>query len=256
MKQETYAILFFAFTFYPSSLLFHNHKRWTDTAATNRIWDAGNARMFCPLTTLWIFALSTGQGWTAQFFRWDFLSATLSPHAYNCFLFHQVVPQWYFAARFGSFWNWWNYRKKMYWFSPAPCPVQWYEYFFVVVLVVFFSHAMNSIQSATGELLWKLWVQVKGEEKIEGVDDEDIAKLLLGIIEGLTGIEPKLEFTLEDCGLASIAVPALVASLNKAFSKKKLDFTITAADLVSAETIADIADAIEAAKRLADQQGV
>ena len=96
----------------------------------------------------------------------------------------------------------------------------------------------------------------KKKDENEMADDDDIAPLLLDIIEGLTGIEPKLEYTLEDCGLASIAVPALVASLNKAFYKKKLDFTIAAADLVSADTIADIAGAIEEAKGLADQQGV
>lgn len=144
----------------------------------------------------------------------------------------------------------------MYWFSPAPCPVKWYEYFLVVLLVVGFSHVMNFIQSATGDVLWKLWVRVKKKDENEMADDDDIAPLLLDIIEGLTGIEPKLEYTLEDCGLASIALPALVASLNKAFSKKKLDFTIAAADLVSADTIADIAGAIEEAKGLADQQGV
>eukprot|EP00957_Ditylum_brightwellii_P211969 15366816-Ditylum_brightwellii.AAC.1 len=37
---------------------------------------------------------------------------------------NQVVAQWYFAVtRPGSFWNWWQYRKNMYWFSPQPCPV-------------------------------------------------------------------------------------------------------------------------------------
>jgi acyl-CoA synthetase (AMP-forming)/AMP-acid ligase II len=60
------------------------------------------------------------------------LYLTLAPNSYNCFLFHQMVGQWYFAAtRNRHMWNWWRYRKDFYWFSPKPCPVEWYEYFFV-----------------------------------------------------------------------------------------------------------------------------
>ena len=88
--------------------------QWTDTAATNRIWDNSYARMFCPLTTVWVFAISTGRGFTCKVLRANFLYVTLSPHSYNCFLFHQMVAQWYYAAtRPGSFWNWWQYRKTM-----------------------------------------------------------------------------------------------------------------------------------------------
>ena len=41
-------------------------------------------------------------------------------------------------------------------------------------------------------------------------DDEDTAKLLSEIIEGMTGIEPLLDYTMEECGLASVGVPILV----------------------------------------------
>ena len=66
-----------------------------DTAAAIRLWDNIGARLFCPLTTLWIFALSTGEGFTAMLLRSDFLVQKLAPNSYNCFLFHQVVAQWY-----------------------------------------------------------------------------------------------------------------------------------------------------------------
>merc|ERR1712070_729864 len=100
-----------------------------DAASVNRIWDNICGRLFAPLTTLWIFSLSTGKGITSRFLRSKFLVENIAPHSYNCFLFHQMVAQWYFAAtRNGRWWNWWNYRKNMYWFSPKPCPVEWYEY--------------------------------------------------------------------------------------------------------------------------------
>ncbi len=119
----------------------------SDPGSSNRIWDNIGGRIFAPLTTLWIYALSTGEGFTAKLLRWNFLSTTLAPNAYNCFLFHQMVGQWYYAAtRNGTMWNWWRYRKEFYWFSPAPCPVEWYEYFYVVGLVVAFSRLMNTLE--------------------------------------------------------------------------------------------------------------
>ena len=69
-----------------------------DSPAVTRLWDEICARMMAPLTTLWIFAMSTGEGWTASFLRRDILVNTLSPTAYNCFLFHQMIGQWYIAV--------------------------------------------------------------------------------------------------------------------------------------------------------------
>jgi len=230
--------------------------QWTDAAATNRIWDMGYARMFCPLTTLWVFALSTGEGFTAKFFSWKFLSETLSPNSYNCFLFHQMVAQWYYAAtRKGAWWNWWNFRKKMYWFSPQPCPTEWYEYFLVVGCVVAFSQFLTALEPKVGEVLDKLRVWIKGGEDDEA-EDVDTAEVLMDIVEGMTGIEPQTDWTLDECGLASIGLPVLVGLLNKNFSKKNRQVAITPADLVSAETIADMVEVVDNAKSLANHQGV
>ena len=118
---------------------------FTDTAQINRLWDNICGRLVAPLTTLWLFALSTGEGWTAMVLRSTYLVDCIAPHAYNCFLFHQPIGQWYFAAtRNGQWWNWWRYRKIMYWFSPSALPVEWYEYFAVVTLTVGFSALMNA----------------------------------------------------------------------------------------------------------------
>ena len=94
-----------------------------------------------PITTLWIYALSTGHGLTAYVASRRYIVDNLAPASYNCFLFHQMVAQWYLAAtREGHWWSWWRYRKIQYWFSPKPCPIEWYEYFFVVGLVVAWSN--------------------------------------------------------------------------------------------------------------------
>ena len=72
----------------------------------------------------------------------------------------------------------------------------------------------------------------------------------------MTGIEPLLDYTLEECGLASIGVPLLVNLLNKNFSTKQRRLNVTASDLVGAKTIGDMIDVVDAAKALADDQGV
>ena len=87
-------------------------------------------------------------------------------------------------------------------------------------------------------------------------DDEDTAKLLAEIIEGMTGIEPLLDYTLEECGLASVGVPILVNLLNKNFSTKQRRLNITASDLVEAKTVGDMVEVVDAVKARADDQGV
>jgi hypothetical protein len=42
---------------------------YADPSITNRIWDEIYSRSFAPLTLLWIFALSTGKGFTARLLR-------------------------------------------------------------------------------------------------------------------------------------------------------------------------------------------
>ena len=87
-------------------------------------------------------------------------------------------------------------------------------------------------------------------------DDEDTSEVLRGIIEGITRIEPSMDFTLEECELAYVGVPVLVTLLNKNFSTNKNKVNITAVDLVTAKTIADIGNAVDAAKALEREQGV
>jgi len=228
---------------------------YLDNQSINRLWDNISARFSCPLTTLWIFALSTGEGTTARFLRGRFLVETLAPNSYNCFLFHQMVCQWYFAAtRNGQWWNWWNYRKTFYWFSPSPVPVEWYEYFYIVGLTVCFSSMMNILVPQLIDNVGKLKRLVLNENYIDS--EFDTTELLIEIVEDMTGIVPKMDWSLEECGLGSVGVPVITARINNSLSTRNLKVTVTATEIVTADTIADLVDVVDNAILLAEADGI
>ena len=227
---------------------------FTDTSSINRIWDNICGRLFAPLTTLWIFSLSTGEGVTASILRTSFLVDIIAPHSYNCFLFHQVVGQWYYAAtREGHWWNWWRYRKSMYWFSPQPCPVEWYEYFYLVGLTVSFSALINStVQPFMTELFAAFKTIIFGDSD----EDVEVKEALLEAIEDMTGFAPELEWSLDQCGLSSVGLPLLAARLSKAFSTKTTPLSITTAALSKARTVQDLVGVVENVRSKSDEEGI
>lgn len=226
-----------------------------DASYVHRLWDNLCGRIMCPLTTLWIFGMATGEGYTSMIFRNDFLVNTLGPNSYNCFLFHQMVGQWYSAATRPGMWNWWQHRKSFYWFSPGPCPVEWYEYFTVVGLVVAFASFMNN---TIGPYIMGVGMKITrllGGEKDDN-DDVDIGPALCDLIEKMTGIEPEMDSTLDEVGMASVGIPVLVGMLNSALSTKGSPLSVTLADLVEVKTIGDIVLVVEEARDRMQQDGV
>jgi peptidoglycan/LPS O-acetylase OafA/YrhL len=226
---------------------------FSDSRSVARIWDNIYARLFAPLTLLWVFAMCTGRGITAYIASNKFLVETLSPTSYSCFLFHQMVGQWYFAAtRSGHWWNWWRYRKTQFWFSPNPCPVEWYEYFYVTILVVAWSKGMGQVEPYLIDISNAIRDHAKAKDaEMETVD------VVLRVIESMTGIEAKADWLLEECGLASIGVPVLAGLLNKRFSRQQdIAVQISVVQLISANTIADIAAVVDKAKEVAKHNGV
>ena len=117
-----------------------------------------------------------------MFFRNRFLVDVLSPTAYSCFLFHQMVAQWYFAATRSMWWDWWRFRKTQYWFSPNPCPVEWYEYFYVVGMVVAWSKLMAAIEPTLTDWCYQLkcWV-IGGGPDVEEMNPVDV---VLDVVQG------------------------------------------------------------------------
>lgn len=224
---------------------------FTDVAIVNRLWDNICGRLVAPITTLWIFALATGEGVTASILRSTTLSESIAPHAYNCFLFHQPVSQWYYAAtRPGLWWNWWQYRKTMYWFSPGPCPVEWYEYFYVVMLTVGFSTLMNiTAEPITAAVIGFIKELLLGNDE----DEVTVEEALVFAIEDMTGFAPELDWTLDQCGLSSVGLPQLANRIKNAMPKK---FNMTAGQLSDAKTVGDICDVVKKAIAQAEADGI
>lgn len=231
--------------------------KYTDTAVVNRLWDNVCGRLIAPLTTIWIFALATGEGWTASVLGSPFLSQTVAPHAYNCFLFHQPVGQWYYAATRGNgvWWNWWQYRKTMFWFSPDPCPVEWYEYFYLVILIVGFSSLMNATAEPFMAAVVNFFkVLLSGSDDSE--EEIDAEQTLIDAIEDMSGFAPELDWTLDQCGLSSLGLPQLATRLNNIISTKNNPVSITPAQLSDARTVSDIANALKNAITQAKMDGI
>ena len=72
-----------------------------------------------------------------------------------------------------------------------------------------------------------------------------VAATLRGVIVKITGIEPEIDSTLDEVGLASVGLPVVVGLLNKSLASKRIPVSITTLDLVEAKTMADIATVIE-----------
>jgi len=94
---------------------------------------------------------------------------------------------------------------------------------------------------------------IKGEEEAE---DVDIADAVCKAVEKMTGIEPDLDSTLDEVGLASVGLPVIVGMLNSTFGTKKTPMSITAAELVETETIEDMVAVVEGAFARMKQDGV
>ena len=191
---------------------------YSDPGITNRNWDEIYSRSFAPLTLLWIFAISTGKGLTARILRARPLSQFLAPTAYACFLFHQMVGQWYYAiTRHGHWWNWWEHRKSFYWFSPEPVPVEWYEYFYLVGLVVLFAKLVQPFDSLLHNIYSKL-LGIARKQKLKEQPALDIANIVLKTATNIAGLEVSRDLGLNDNGLASLGTVRFISALETEFS--------------------------------------
>ena len=235
----------------------HANQYDTDTSSIIRLWDNVGGRIACPLTTIWIFSLGTGRGLTAYILRSSLLSKTVGINSYGCFLFHQMVAQWYYAAtRKGHFWNWWRYRKSFYWFSPQPCPIEWYEYFTVVAIVVLFSQFVEHTVMPVARRMLNSVVDRFAPTMDDEEEEINTCLTIFGIIENVTGIEPELDSTLDEVGLASVGIPVIVGMVNRAFNTKQEPLAVTQQDLVGARTIGEIIAAVDNARDRMHHDGV
>lgn len=226
---------------------------FADPATVNRIWDNIYARLFAPITLLWIFALSTGQGVTARVLRFSPLSQVLAPTAYACFLFHQMVGQWYYAITRGEWWNWWSDQKAFYWFSPQPVPVEWYEYFYVVGLVVLFSKLVQPLEPTLRRSFNFVANTIRGTATGKQLAKDTTTEILL-IVQRVTGLEAQPDWSLAECGLASLGIVQFTNTLESEFSTPDHKIRLPVPDIVAAQSIQEIAAIVDIARREEDAQ--
>jgi hypothetical protein len=117
----------------------------------------------------------------------------------------------------GQWWNWWSYRKAFYWFSPQPSPVKGYEFFLLVILVVLFARLMGPVD----RVLRRGWAEIWPKSlKTSPPPARDALAEIIQIVEQITGMEAKAEWTLEECGLGSLDITQFTNILNTQLSSR------------------------------------
>lgn len=221
-----------------------------DSALDRYVWSVLVERLKTPLIAIWLALLSMpGRSLTSRVLEWRPLSEVLGPTSYGCFLFHQIICQWYWwATRAGSVkpteislagmqavypatfeydppptafnytspkkdYTWWNFPKYYYWFSPLPLPVAWWEFFYVVILTTLFAMFCNSYVNPYLTRCY-IWISNKFGSK-EKKNSQNGIEIVQECIQELTG-EDSFDETLDiqQQGVGSVGLPIFVGLLN------------------------------------------
>ena len=202
------------------------------------------SRLLLPCMVLWLYGLSVGEGRVCHFLSSPILVDVLAPASYNVYLFHQFISQMYYLATRYEWWSYWRFRKNFFWFSPQPLPVGWWEYFVIVAITTAFSVQMAKIDPwlvSTWERGCKLLVRCVSGRVDEEHEPKTVLEVVLTVVEQLTGAAVEADWTLAECGLASIAAPVLINQLVKALP----EVTISLADLAKVDSIAGMAELLD-----------
>ena len=216
------------------------------TRSVAGIW----SRFLLPVMVVWLFGLAVGRGVTVQLFIQPIFTDVLAPVSYNMYLFHQWVGQLYYLITRQEWWSYWRYRKQFFWFSPAPVPVGWWEYFYVVILTTFFGMFMAKLDP----YMISKWDQMRRFLIPRANQGRELTttEIVLNEIEQLTGSAVEPDWTLAECGLASVAGPVVINRLQNAVP----GVTISLQDLVEIDTISQLADLLAEQLREANATGV
>jgi len=214
-----------------------------------RSWAAIQSRMYGPLMVLWLYALAVDRGITARFFSRPLFVERLGPISYFMYLFHQLVGQYYWLVTRRKWWSYWRYRKAFFWFSPAPVPTAWWEYFFIVILTTWLAEFLALVDPWLIARWERARVYLFGGRLSEGSLTIDV---VLKTISGLTGAPVNPDATLAECGLVSVAAPVIISLLTAALP----GVTISLPDLVAINTVLELADLLEERRKEASTTGV
>lgn len=257
-----------------------------DSALDRYVWSVLVERVKTPLIAVWLALLSMpGRSLTARVLEWRPLSQILGPTSYGCFLFHQIICQWYWwATRAGSVrpteislagmqtvypatfeynppptafnytspksdYTWWNFPKYYYWFSPLPLPVAWWEFFFVVMLTTLFAMFCNAYVNPplTFCYLWVCQKITSGTRKPPGsITGLEIVRQC--VLE-LTGEDSYDEnFDIQQQGVGSVGLPIFVSLLNS--KDERLGLKVS--DIAGLSSMGQLAELVEKLLQTAD----
>ena len=209
-----------------------------------RTYAAVMSRIYAPLLAVWLYAMAAGHGLTAWLFAKPFMVNVLAPTAYNIYIFHQWVGQMYWWVTRNDMWSYWRYRKDLYWFSPKPVPVNWWEYPFIVILATAWAMFMNIFNPQL--ILW--WNAAIGRAaSIETTMSRSSANntalgTLLNVVTDLTGLDPDPDSSILECGIHSFGLPVLLHLLKAKFP----GISLTVAELIEADTLREMGELLAA----------
>jgi hypothetical protein len=211
------------------------HRISTVSLLEDRMYCGVIPRLLTPLFAVWLYGLAVGRGFTAWFCRNKVLVNILSPASYSIYLLHQPVFEWYSILVKQ---RWWAKRKPGFeWFSPDPIKLNFWETLVVIFCTVMFSLVVTYIANT---YLMGRWLNlVRWMTCRRRAVHEDSSELVLGAIEDLSGVRAQVTDRLQDAGLASLGVAALVSTLNSNGTLR-----LTAADLIGCDTICDVIEVV------------
>jgi len=180
-----------------------------------------------------------GRGFTARCLQNQFLVRTLAPTSYSIYLLHQPVFEWFSFLTRGA---WWSRSKNFVWFSPDPMTVSWWESVLIVVLTVLLSHVIT--RATNNHLMGKWLAFVRWATCRSRRAKQNSAQLVAAAIEQLSGMHASPNTLLQDCGLASLGISALVSVL----SSTDTSVRIKATDVLRCETVQDLIDLVNACR--------
>ena len=126
-------------------------------------------------------------------------------------------------------------------------PVAWQEYFLVLALTTCLAIVMSRHVDPWLVARWRAAAKavratVCGRRSAEAADaGRPTLETILDEIEALTGAEAEPDWTLAECGLASVAAPVVRSQLLKAFPQ----VSIALDDLVRVDTVAGLAKLVD-----------
>jgi len=220
-----------------------------------RAWAAILSRLYGPLMVLWLYAMAVGHGLTVRAFSSRLVVTTLAPISYLNYIFHQLIGQYYWLVTRNEWWSYWRYRKAFFWFSPAPVPTAWWEYFFIVALTTWWSMLMARVDPylvskwESGRRKFRTLLGAKVNPTSAQLTTLDI---VLRTVESMSGATVEPSSTLAEVGLASVAAPVIINMLSLALPST----TIRLADLVAVDSVGELAALLDARLQAVSQSGV